>query len=791
MWIKLLILQCLLLFSISSTAQDFGLLSLEVRQEKGNKPISEAQVNISPLGKSFTTDKLGKITVALPFGLYLFEVEATGFPWFTNSFLVNSDTTVTFYLSGEVMFLDGVEITTDRVDTRINQAQISIEKISSEKARRLPVIGGEKDFLKAAAYLPGIQSGAEGSADIVVRGGSVDQNLYLLDNAVLYHTNHLYGFLSSFNPQYISSMDILKGGFPTRFGGKLSSVVDARTVEPTYDYTEGEVSIGLAASSVYLNKPIIEERLNIMVSGRRSYYDLFIPLFEGRDDYEAYNFYDANAKLSWRIDDQNELNFSLYRDRDLYKEIRNTRDSEDYDTLKRTWSNQLFNLGWKAKYRNFNSTFNAYYSAFKTSINEISRRPDEFFEDNFAAHIKDFTIKYAFGLPFNTNWQLHGGAEVNWLNILGAQTSYVQSGFPQEGSRQPLPTNKLRNQHIFAGLHWTKGAWATNVGLRLTQITNDSVNFLSPEPRLNLTYKPGVDKSVKLSYARMSQPLHLLTNPGLGMPIDLYVAPDQDFIPGLSDQLSLGYNAHYTWFNNHFNINIEGYYKEMRNIIEYQDGYSSHIFTNPTLSRVQSLENVLTQGSGKSYGLELFVDKTSGKWKGSLAYTLSWTKHQFDMLNGGQAFAARQDRRHSLAINLNYQLNDHWSFQSAWQYMSGQPVTIPNFTYPAPTFGFSDGYMIWSVLNLALLDQGGRNSYRMKDFHSLNISFQRKVKWKKLRGSLDLGIYNLYNRRNPYFYILEQSIDTMSMGDERKLRNVLKSVSIFPIIPSVTYRLEF
>jgi hypothetical protein len=783
--------------SASVIAQNLGLLELEVRQEKSEKPLDGALVNISPLGKSFVTDKKGKLTVALPFGLYVFEVEVSGLPQYTNSFAINADTTVTFYLSGEVMLLDDVEITANKMDARIHQEQISVEKISSEKVRQLPVIGGERDFLKAAAYFPGIQTGSEGSADIMVRGGSVDQNLYLLDNAVLYHTNHLYGFLSSFNPQYIAEVDIIKGGFPARFGGKLSSVVNAKTVEPTYDYTEGEVSIGLAASSLYLNKPLIDNKLNLMVAGRRSYYDIFLPLFVGRDNYEAYNFYDLNAKLSWQVNEHNDLHFSVYRDRDLYKEISSARETEMYDTLSRKWSNELYNLSWKANHQRFSSTFNAYYSEFNTSIQEVRRNPEEFYDDRFAAYIKDYTLKYAFEKTLSPAWRLYGGTELNWLNILGAETSFEDSYHPGIiTTRQSLPNSRLHNRSLFMGFRWEKGKWLADAGMRYTQVSSDSMKLSFAEPRVNLRYRSGKNQSIKLSYARMSQPLHLLTNPGLGMPVDLYVAPDQQFTPSISDQLSLGFNAYYQLLNTDLNLNIEAYYKKMYDIIAYRDGYSSHIFTNPALSRVHALNEVLTQGEGRSYGLEYFLSKTSGKWQGGLSYTLSWTQHHFEDLNEGRYFPARQDRRHNLAINVNRKLNDYWSLHSGWQYMSGAPVTIPRNIYMTPGFRFYEGSMGWGAYNTPLYDQRERNSYRMKDFHSLSLSFQRKISWKKFQGTLDLGLYNLYNRRNPYFYFVEDSFpnfDEVVSGNEEEFRHrrVLKSVSIFPIIPSVSLNFKF
>ncbi|MFP4090694.1 MAG: TonB-dependent receptor plug domain-containing protein [Cyclobacteriaceae bacterium] len=777
-------------------AQELGLLQIEVRQQKNNKAVDGASIHINPINKTFVTDKKGKVTVALPFAFYLFEVEAPGFDNFTDSFTVNADTSVVFNLSGELYLLDEVEINEEKIDPRINQEQISIEKITSEKASRLPVIGGERDLLKAVAYFPGVQNGSEGSSDNLVRGGSSDQNLYLLDNAVIYHTNHLYGFLSSFNPLIVSEIDVLKGGFPARFGGKLSSVIDARTVNPAYDHFEGEVSLGLAASSLYLNTPIIKDKLNIILAGRRSYYDAFLYLFVDKNNYEVYNFYDLNTKVSWQPSEHHSFYFSTYRDRDLYREVNNFRETGDYDTLDRKWSNRIYNFGWRAEYKKFASTLTVYHSRFNTSLRNIKITPDDFYSDTFSSHISDYTLKHHLESFISNNLQVYGGAELNLLSILGAETSYLESEFPQRINQQTLPESDLFNQNFYAGLRWKKERWFSDIGLRVSNINGDSLNVSFLEPRINLSYKPRENQSFKLSYARMSQPIHLLTNPGLGMPVDLYVPSNDQFVPGTSDQFALGFNSYYKLLGQDININIEGYYKTLNNIIEYRDGYSSHTFTSPSANNNLNLETILTQGRGRSYGIEYYLSKTSGAWQGGLSYTLSWTQHQFDELNRGNYFPANHDRRHNLALHLTHTLNDKWRMNVGWQFMTGRAITLPLYSYPAPYLGFRNGSIgLYDDVQTTLYEQRPRNSYRMKAFHALNLSFQRKISWNKIKGTLDLGLYNVYNRRNPYFYYIDTINPNIAQEgltpSEVETQRLLKSVSIFPVVPSVSFSIRF
>jgi len=781
----------MLMAVVPCVAQDFAEVYVIVKHQKSDKYIEGATVIIYPIDKTLITDKKGWVKLGLPYARYRIEVATPVAEKIVKEIDIVTDTTLFFVIEDDYMLLDDVEIEEDLIDERIGENIMSIETIEASQLNRIPVIAGEKDLLKAAAYLPGIQTGSEGSSDLLVRGGTPDQNLYLLDGARLYHSNHLYGFLSSFNPLMISEVDIYKGGFPPQYGGKLSAIVDAKTAPPLYNDFEGEATIGIISSSLKLNIPFIADKVNLMVGGRRSYYDAFVRLFSNANRAELYNFHDLNAKLSTRINNKNEISFSLYMDRDLYHEFDNHRETNEFANIKRKWSNRIFNLRWTGSTGVFDHAFSAYYSGFNTSLSDSKNRTDEFYESTFSSFINDYTVKYKVGAKISEQIRPYVGFEATKLEVLGAGINFRDQNTTM--STSSLPEKNLHEFNIYGGSHFNiENKWKADLGARLSTVYMNSNTIQIFEPRVSLTYNPASDRSVKVSYSKMSQALHKLTNPGLGMPIDIFTPSTESIVPEISHQVALGYIRNFDWLGHRWDINTEAYYKALNNIIEYQDGYSSHVFTSPLAQSQNSLEDIITVGQGISYGAEFFVRKNTGRIGGFVSYTLSRTEHQFDELNGGEFFPARHDIRHNLSVSSTFKMSDKWRLNASWQYKTGQAITLPTQLYRATTFSFYTHQIGTSNTEGSIMyAQTDRNAYRMKAFHVLNISAQKSFEWKKWRGALEFGLYNAYNRKNPYFYYYS-SVHQRSEAnpDSNEIKNVLKSVSIFPVVPSISFTFE-
>jgi len=773
-------------------AQDFAEVLIVVQNQSTGAPIAEAAITVHPIEKNYVTGEDGVIQLGLPFAVYRFIVRTPFSKQSKMGIQISSDTTLYFDFGDDYTLLKEIEIAESRIDDRIGTTVMSIENMNARQMERIPVMAGEKDLLKAAAYLPGIQTGSEGSADLLIRGGTPDQNLYLLDGARLYHSNHLFGFLSSFNPLMVSSLDIYKGGFPPRFGGKLSSIIDARTAEPNYSKFAGEGSVGLISSSLFVNVPLITEKLTLMVGGRRSYYDAFAQITADNENIELYNYHDLNGKLSWKINADHTLTISAFADRDHYWEVDEDKETDETSELTRKWRNRIYNLQYSGKTGAVHHVFNAYASKFHSSIQDYQERDDEFHRARFSSFVDDYTVKYQGVFETASGMAHYFGFEASRLNVLGSRVSYHDQD--TSAVNTPLPEQQMHELNFFGGIKLNfNDTWKADIGARLSSVNLDTGSWYFPEPRASLTYVPDDYKSAKLSYARMSQSLHMLTNPGLGMPIDIYFPARSGFLPGTSHQLALGYIQNVEWLGAKWDINTEIYYKTMHNILAYRDGYSSHVYTTP-LSEGESHKDVITSGEGQSYGWEFFVRKNAGKLKGFLSYTLSETTHRFDDLNEGRPFPARHDIRHNLAISGTWKIPDKWRLNASWQYKTGQAITLPLQTYPAPTFSLINGNIKpYDAILTVLYNKSERNQYRMKAFHVLNIAAQKQFNWKKIHGTLEFGLYNAYSRRNPYYYYFDNSIDAFDgvSREEYEIRSTLKSVSIFPVLPSLSVSFEF
>ncbi|MBT1686846.1 TonB-dependent receptor [Dawidia soli] len=563
--------------------------------------------------------------------------------------------------------------------------EMSNIRLSPERIKSLPVLMGETDILKTLQLLPGVQSGMEGSAGFHVRGGGPDQNLVLLDGVPVYNTSHLFGFFSVFNADAINTVDLIKGGFPARYGGRLSSIVDIQMKEGNLNKVEGEGAVGLVASKFTVSGPISKGKTSFMLSGRRTYLDLLtVPIAKaaGSNQIIGGNFWDLNAKINHIISPKDRIYLSFYSGRDnLYD--RYTLEEESDLTGKETtdirWGNLTSAFRWNHKYNdrlfgNLTALYSRYQFDLATTVhyqnsgNQVI--PDINRHNEYYSNIRDLGFKADFDYSFNNDHQVKFGA-----NFVSHTLTPGMSRFQSHITRDTTfgsPEIKLHELYGYAEdeISITRSTSA-NLGIHYSMAFADTKTYTSLQPRVILSQKIGPQFSVKGSYARMAQYIHLLVNSGIGLPTDLWVPSTDRVKPQLSDQVAFGIAT----TRKGIELSVEGYYKWMKNLIEYKDGVGF-------LDIDSRWENKIESGRGKSYGAEVFIEKKMGRSTGWISYTWSKSTRTFANLNFGNTFPYRYDRRHTIALVYAIAVNERVDFSAVWVYNTGNAITLPTSTYP-------------------------------------------------------------------------------------------------------------
>jgi len=692
----------------------------------------------------------------------------------------------------------------------LNEVAISAESLSTsdfnivrlpiKQIENLPSLTGEKDILKAYTLLPGVQSGNEGSSELYVRGGSPDQNLVLLDDVPVYYLNHLGGFLSIFDENAINTMSLIKGGFPARYGGRLSSVVDIRLKEGNSNKFGGELSVGLISSRISLEGPLSNKKTTYIFSARRCNIDYISRLLFLIDPYDVsagYTFYDINAKITHRFSENSQLSALIYQGRDkLFINVAD--DGSDYNNNqeggyefwnknKNTWGNLLSSLQWNYKINNklfVNTTlaythFN-YYSKIGMQEDFEGETLNESNYENFSS-VNDLIIKTDFDYFINSNNKLKFGLKT------------ISHHFEPGSSKYYIKTEEYSNDTTYGNNDFRAieyGAYAennlklgnhfnANLGLHFAAYSFSNQFDFSFQPRINIDIQINPNNKLNLSYAQMAQYIHLLSSSGAGVPTSLWV-PSNDKAP---NENSLQYAFGYSHFfkGEKIKFTIEAFYKELDNLIEIKN--ETNFFT----SEGNWDDKIETEGIGQVYGAEFLLQKTSGNLTGWIAYTWSKNTRQFDNINSGKAYFFNYDRRHDISIVGNYKLRKNINLSATWVFTTGNPITLGTQKFDAyevirqePSSsefshtlneGFSDAYIYTE-----------KNNYRMRAFHKLDfaINFEKKVK-KGVR-TWSFGVYNAYCRMNSYYVYLEKNYS----GEYS-----FKSFTLFPIIPSFSYSLKF
>lgn len=716
-----------------------------------------------------------------------------GYETRTVKFFLSRDTIITIELHS-ASYLQEVVVEAGREEQIQESSRMGTIDVPIEQIKALPALLGEVDVLKVLQLLPGVQSGSEGSSGLYVRGGGPDQNLILLDGVPVYNASHLFGFFSVFNADAINHVELIKGGFPARYGGRLSSVIDISMKEGNSKELKGEGAIGLVASRLTLEGPIIKDRTSFIVSARRTYIDLLArPLIKSASQgntVAGYYFYDLNTKINHRINNNNRIYFSAYmgddkayaRDKGDYTYDNNNVYYEDEFGLR--WGNITTALRWNhvispKLFSNVTATYSRYRFDIFADYYERFTSPDStssaFFKDQYISGIRDFALKIDLDyIPSPKHYIKFGAQAIDHLFTPG-----VYSYKSTEEADISFGAPKIYGREYFAYIEddfLITSKLKANLGVHASAFEVQDKFYSSLQPRISARYLLSADLSLKASYAEMTQFIHLLTNAGLGLPTDLWVPATPSIGPERSAITSVGFAYNY---HSDYEISLEGYYKEMEGLIEYKDGASYLNIESDWQTKVES-------GNGESYGAELLIQKKTGRVSGWLGYTLSWTNRTFQNLNFGRTFPYKYDRRHDVELALAYKWKDNKEFSCTWVYGTGNAVSLPTSLYYGaqndfnprnPYLGRND-YPSWTATEY----YDGRNNYRMRAYHRFDISYSTTKKTKWGERTWIIGAYNLYSRRNPFF---------MDIGYDDWGNKKFIQYSLFPLIPSITYRFKF
>jgi len=660
------------------------------------------------------------------------------------------------------------------------QTKSGIVSIPILQIQSLPTFGGEKDIIKAYQLMPGVQQGKEGISTLLVRGGSADQNLILLDDVPLYYINHLGGFVSLFNDDAINSTRLYKGGFPASYGGRLSSVMDVRMKDGSNDKINGNICIGLISSKISIEGPIKKDTSTFFISARRFMYDLLSKPITKHNLNNAigYTFYDINLKYNYILSKKNRLYFSLYQGDDKLSSKYYDKKTQDKSDFKQKWGNTLLALRWNQIYRNnlFGNTTLSYTKyRFLNNIYNKNKDSTDSYDNNYSffSGINDLSIKNNLELLLSQKVKLELGLTAMQQSFSPCNVSYSSNINGVSIIDTTLNNTKLNGfqESVYFDSEVKLKKLTINAGFRLVNYTIQNTNFPFIEPRIQLHYSLPFSSAIKCSYTQMNQYIHLLTGSSDDMPIEFWVPATLKAKPSNSQQLSFSFVK--TLFKN-YDLSIELYKKNYTNLITYKEGVS---YFSTDKSWEEKIEN---NGKGLVYGMEFLLQKQSGKNKGWISYTLSKNTRTFSNINNGKTYPDINDRRHQLNLVFIRTFNERIDFSFNWIFQTGQPIDLPLAYYYIP-----DGNNFYQLQSIKIY--GEKNSLRALPYHRLDVGVNFKKTKKHGIRTWNISVYNLYNRKNPYYYYFKNTnYSNINTG-----KMVLVQKSLFPIMPSISYSFKF
>ncbi len=791
---QLLLIAAFLFCSVFSFAQDKFTISGYLEDAATGEKLIGANVFDPISNKGTTSNTFGFYSLTLPQDSVYLSVSYIGYQTSYLRLYLNKDISMNIGLADGAQ-LDEIVVTAEqgeRIEDRVQMSQI---EVPIKQIQKLPALLGEVDILKTLQLLPGVQSGGEGTSGLYVRGGSPDQNLILLDGVPVYNASHLFGFFSVFNADAIKSVTLTKGGFPARYGGRLSSVLEINMKEGNMKEFKGEGAIGTVFSKLTLEGPIIKDKTSFIVSARRTYIDALASPFIGASlatqgidaDLDVY-FYDLNAKINHKFSEKDRLFLSAYFGNDVFRTTfkEDLRELGGYTTTAGLdWGNITSAMRWNRMWNNklFSNT-TATYSRYKFNTgfgfesievdNGVTNKTA--FASEYLSGIEDIAAKIDFDYIPNPDHFIRFGAGVTQHDFSpGVSQSQITVGTIDTVFNTGSQNTRAYEFALYGEDDLKIGTkFQANIGVHASAFNVEGKTYYSVQPRLGLLYHLPNDFSLKASFTTMTQYVHLLTNEGLGLPTDLWVPTTKEIIPEQSWQTGIGIAK---TFADVFEFSIEGYYKDMRNLVSYVEGAS---FLALPGEEDTGWESKVTQGNGKSYGAEFFLQKKTGDFTGWIGYTLAWTNRQFDDINGGKVYPFKYDRRHDLSIVLAYDITDRISASAVWVYGTGNSITLPEFRqnayYPS---SFPDAF---NPYNSSQVERGeDKNSYKMGAYHRLDVSIEFHKKRRYWDETIVIGAYNAYSRVNPFFIN-----DEYRFGERKFVQ-----YGLFPIVPALSYRFKF
>lgn len=779
----------LFIFSVAAAQEKFT-LSGTISDSSSNETLIGASVYIVESQTAVSTNEYGFYSISLPSGTYTVQISYVSFGTIEEVITLDQNIRRNFLLAESSRELEEVVITENQNRANIRKPEMSVNKLSIQEIKKMPAVLGEVDVLKSILQLPGVTNAGEGSSGFNVRGGAADQNLILLDEATIFNSSHLFGFFSVFNSDAIKDLKLYKGGIPARFGGRVSSVLDIYQKEGNSNEYHVTGGIGLISSRLLAEGPLVKGKSSFLVGGRASYAHLFLKLTD--NDNSAY-FYDLNTKLSYKLNDNNSLYLSGYFGRDVF----NINDS-----FNNVYGNAVVNLRWNHLFNdrlfsNMSMIYSDYYYGLQL----------DFIGFNWDSGIKNYNLKYDLKHYISDKFKLNYGVNAIYYDFNPGEISpsSADSGVNPDqldkkyafepaiyiDAEHELSDNLTVSYGLRYSMFYRLGSQTLNVYANNQAVTFDNdlkiyekaeaigtqsygsgeviTDYNNFEPRAAIAYQLNDNQSVKASYNRMAQYLHLISNTSSPTPLDVW-APSDNFIkPQLLDQVALGYFRNFK--NDAYSLEVETFYKKIKNRIDYIDG--ADLIAN------NAIEQVVLNGRARAYGLEVLFRKNTGKLSGWVAYTLSRAEQQTEGrapgetgINNGEWYRSGYDKLHNLSITGAYELTNKWSFGAIFALQSGQPATFPNGQYQ---YG-----------DIIIPSYGSRNADRLPAYHHLDVSATYVPKPDKKKGWQSewvFSIYNIYNRMNAASITFRQNQDTGA--------NEASRLSIFGIIPSVTYNFKF
>ena len=773
---RLSILFILIFITLFSFSQKKYTISGFVKDEAGEELIG-ATIYIQNLKTGTVTNVYGFYSITLIAGEYIVDYSYMGYEIQTKEVNLNQNHSFNITLIETSKTIDEVVITAERKNENVVKTEMSTMKLQAKDIKRVPALFGEVDVIKTLQLLPGVQATGEGFSGFNVRGGSPDQNLIIFDEATVYNASHLMGFFSVFNNDAIKDIKLYKGDIPAQYGGRLSSLLDIRMKEGNQKKFQATGGLGTISSRLTLEGPIIKDKWSVLVAGRRTYADLFLLLSseEAVKQNQLY-FYDLNLKTNYKISDKDRIYVSGYFGRDVFK----FGDMFGFD-----WGNYTLTTRWNHLFtEKLFSNFSFIYSKYDY-IMESGTDASGF---KWTSNLEDFKLKADFSYYPNPNNTIKFGLEAIHHHFNPGLARGTGDSTAMYNSLEMPESNALEYAIYLSNEHKLTNNLTINYGLRGSIFQNmgeatvynfddsyqkiDSTTyekwdifntFSGLEPRLSLNYTINKRSSVKASYSRTKQYVHLASNSTAGSPLDVWLPSSPNIDPQLANQAAIGYFRNF--FNNAYETSVEVYYKDMDNQIDFKD--HAELMLNP------ELEGEFRIGDAWSYGAEFFIRKQQGKFIGWISYTLSKAERKIPEINSGKVYSSSFDRPHNLAIVGSYDLGKRWNIAATWVYATGSPVTFPTGRYEQE--------------NMIVPIYSDRNGYRMPNYHRMDLSITLKSKEKpnkRLRSELNVSVYNIYNRHNAWmiYFGPDENDPTVTKAEK---------VYVFPIIPSLTWNFYF